>query len=225
MLDQNVNPEALKEEAGRRLVARRMAELRQIHDSARASIRELEQPIGPSPAAMAAKQKADDAARDLEKAKRMAERAAAKLAAVEAEAPKGWKRLLDWLAGRLRVFEKRRAKAAEASENAEQMLRARRFIASGFRNAYEEEGKKDHARRAEEMAARRKPQEQARTTMERVSLAVEHLKRTPGAASLTTAGLLGLAETERQRRRAAALEKEVEAEAARCAAGPRPRTF
>ncbi|MBU3888584.1 hypothetical protein [Methylosinus sp. KRF6] len=225
MLGHAINVKGVGDEAARRFVARRMSDLRRVYEAEKARVGELRRPIAHSTEVAAAEEQVRKSEAATEAAKVAFEKATAKLTAVEAGAPRGWRRWIAWLTGQSRHYEERRVRAVAALELKSQHLRAQAIIAHGHRLTYEKVVKQDKIRRATETADRREQEREALAKMEQVRLAADALRRVPSMASQSLDDLLRFGEAERRRRLSAAEEKEAKIAASSRLSAPRPRLF
>lgn len=218
-LARGLNPATIQEEAARRYLAARLAEVEAVYHRARRERDEARAPV-PEPAAVAEARALEVRAR--EEAGRVqaeADAAEAHRAALADLMPTGWRRAWWWARGRLGPHRAALTQATADSRNARDMAMAHARIVSGRAFGIEVEVEKAVRRRPAEVQRRREAEATAIRTMEQAAIAADLLRADPGCGSLLVPDLLRLAEAERRRKAVA----EATEEALVAGSGPRPR--
>ncbi|GJD78511.1 hypothetical protein [Methylobacterium gregans] len=199
-LARGLNLTGIREEAARRYLAARLAELEGVYrracqerDAARAPL--------PEPAAVAeARALEAQAGEEARRVHAEAEAAEARRAALAALTPTGWRRPWWWMRGWLRPHLAALAEATTAARNARDMAVVHARIVSGRAFGVEVEVEKAMRRRPTEVQLRREAEARAVRTMEHAAIAADLLRADPDRGALPVPDLLRLAETERRRR-------------------------
>lgn len=191
------------EEAARRYLTMRLTVLQGIEEQARKHHAAARAPISENIAVTTAR--AEEAnARDAErKAQAEAEVAQARRDALLALYPKGLRRFLWWVSGRLGRHMSALSAEVTAARAATGMLDARSLVSAGMRNRLSVAEEQAAKERRAEVAARREVEEQASLTIKRAQIAAELLRADLTLGALTVSKLLQRAETERCRVQAA----------------------
>ncbi|WP_055887574.1 hypothetical protein [Methylobacterium sp. Leaf399] len=216
-LARGLNPATIQEEAARRYLAARLAEVEAIYNQARRARDEARAPV-PEPAAVAEARALEVRAR--EEAGRVqaeADAAEARRAALAALTPTGWRRAWWWARGRLQPHRAALIQVTGAARHARDMAMAHARVVAGRAFGIEVEVEKAARRRPAEVQRRRDAEAKAVRTMEQAAIAADFLHADPGRGALLVPDLMWLAETERRRRRT----EEAASEALEVASAPR----
>lgn len=218
-LARGLNPVEIREEAARRYLAARLAEVETAYCQARRERDAARAPI-PEPAAVTEARALEVRAREeAERVQAEAEAAETHRAALAAQTPTGWLRAWWWACGRLGPHLAALAQATVDTRNARDMAMAHARIVSGRAFGIEVEVEKAVRRRPAEVQRRREAEATAIRTMEQAAIAADLLRADPERGSLPVPDLLRLAEAERRRKAVA----EATEEALVAGSGPRPR--
>ncbi|GJD43781.1 hypothetical protein AFCDBAGC_1636 [Methylobacterium cerastii] len=219
-LARDLNPTTIREEAARRYLAVRLAELEAVYRRARQD-RDTARALIPEPAAVAEAQALEARARkEAGRVRAEAEAAEARRAELAAIAPTGWRRAWWWASGRLRPHRVALAQATGAARHARGMAMAHAQVVAGRVFGVEAEVEKAARRRPVEVQRRREAEAVAVRKMEEAAIAADLLRADLGRGALLVPDLLRQAEAERRRREAAEGVREA---LEIVGSGPRPR--
>lgn len=185
----------VKAEAARRYLKRRLEELRQFHDDARAKLETARAPLVPPDSFAQAQLHADRAQRASKATLEAMRSAEARHDAILAGMPRGVSAWAAWISGRARRHAHEAAEAAQDATRARRRHEAADRLAAVFRASAGVEDERMAAWRVEAVAVRRQLADVAEHEMATALLAARMLKRDPTLAALSVRQLVGKADS------------------------------
>lgn len=189
----------IRQEAERRFLQRKLDELRVIYDAAQAKLSLASEPLPTPDSLIQARRRTERAGQANRAAREAMHAAAARLDAVNAAQPKGFRAVMAWITGETRRYRREAVQAALTSRRARDRHEVAEGLAVAFQAALEAETGRLAAARVRDAAIRRERAEVARHEVAVAIEAARLLRNHPTLAALTTCDLIRQAQYEIRR--------------------------